>query len=90
MIPLDHVFEADEGRSYIAFMDKKHLPFVLKAGDGTPATEYFGMRTQEFVGKFFQETEPAVLTERVVDAAKSLAETMTVHLKQPAPPLKVR
>lgn len=90
MIPLDHVFEADEGRSYIAFMDKKHLPFVLKAGDGTPATEYFGMRTQEFVGKFFQETEPAVLPERIVDVAKSLAETMTVHLKQPAPPLKVR
>ena len=90
MIPLDHVFEADEGRSYIAFMDKKHLPFVLKAGDGTPATEYFGMRTQEFVNQFFQEAEASVLPERVIDAAKSLAETVSVHLKQPAPPIKVR
>ena len=90
MIPLEHVFEADEGRSYIAFMDKRHLPFILKAGDGTPATEYFGMRTEEFVKQFFKEAEASVLPERVVDATKSLAETVTIHLKQPAPPILAR
>ena len=91
MIPLDHVFEADEGKTYIAFLDKKHLPFVLRAGNGTPATEYFGMTTADFAKQFFQEMEAADLTpERVVDPAKSLAETVTVRLKQPAPPVMAR
>jgi len=91
MIPLHNVFEADDGKTYIAFLDKRHLPFTLRAGDGRPATEYFGMSTPDLARQFFQEIEEADLTpERVVDPAKSLAETVTVHIKQPAPPIKVR
>ena len=91
MIPMNQVFEADEGRTYIAFLDKKHLPFVLHAADGEPATEYFGMTTAEFADAFFHEIEAAALKpERVLDPAKSLAEKVTVHQKQPAPPVKVR
>lgn len=91
MLPLKDVFEADDGKTYIAFLDKKHLPFALHAGDGTAATEYFGMSTPDLAKHFFQEVEAAELTpERILDPAKSLAETVTVHIKQPAPPIKVR
>ena len=84
-------FEADGGKSYIAFLDKKHLPFTLHAGDGKPATEYFGMSTPDLAKQFFKEIEEEALTpERVLDPAKSLAETVTVHIKQPTPPIKVR
>ena len=91
MLPLKDVFEADDGKTYIAFLDKRHLPFALHAGDGTLATEYFGMSTPDLARHFFQEVEAAELTpERILDPAKSLAETVTVHIKQPAPPIKVR
>ena len=91
MIPLKNVFEADEGRSYIAFLDKRHLPLVLHAGNGTPATDYFGVTTDEFAKRFFREVTPEALSpERVVDPAKSLAETVTIHLKQPHPPVLAR
>ena len=91
MIPLKNVFEADEGRSYIAFLDKRHLPLVLHAGNGTPATEYFGVTTDEFAKRFFREVTPEALSpERIVDPAKSLAETVTIHLKQPNPPVLAR
>ena len=91
MVPLEDVFEADGGKTYIAFLDKKHLPFTLQAGDGKPATEYFGMSTTDLAKQFFKEIEEAELTpERVMDPAKSLAETVTIHIKQPTPPIKVR
>lgn len=91
MIPLKDVFAADEGKTFIAFLDKRHLPLVLHAGNGTPATSYFGMRTQEFAEKFFHEMEADALTpDRIVEPAKSLAETVTVHLKQPHPPVLAR
>lgn len=91
MITLKNVFEADEGRSYIAFLDKRHLPLVLHAGNGTPATDYFGVTTDEFAKRFFREVTPEALSpERVVDPAKSLAETVTIHLKQPHPPVLAR
>ena len=91
MITLKNVFEADEGRSYIAFLDKRHLPLVLHAGNGTPATEYFGVTTDEFAKRFFREVTPEALSpERIVDPAKSLAETVTIHLKQPNPPVLAR
>ena len=91
MIPLKDVFEADEGKTYIAFLDKKHLPLVLHAGNGTPATTYFGMQTQEFAKQFFHEVEAEALTpDRIAEPTKSLAETVTVHLKQPQPPVLAR
>lgn len=91
IIPMKDVYEADDSRTYIAFLDKKHLPLALHAGEGTPAEEYFGMSAAEFARNYFQEIEATELTpERVLDPAKSLAETVTVHLKQPAPPIKVR
>ncbi|MBR0341629.1 MAG: hypothetical protein IJH64_05210 [Oscillospiraceae bacterium] len=91
MVPLKDVFVADEGKTYIAFLDKRHLPLVLHAGNGTPATTYFGMKTQEFAEKFFHEVEAdALTTERIVEPAKSLAETVTLHLKQPHPPVMAR
>ncbi len=66
-------------------------PPDLRAGDGRPATEYFGMSTPDLARQFFQEIEEAgLIPERVTDPAKSLAETVTVHIKQPAPPIKVR
>ena len=91
MIPLKDVYEADEGKSYIAFLDKKHLPLVLKAGSGTPAMDYFGMTTSEFTNKFFQKIKPSDITaDRLPSLAKSLAEKISVPLKQPSPPVKVR
>ena len=49
------------------------------------------MRTSEFAKKFFHEVEKETLTpERVIDPAKSLAEVVTVHLKQPHPPVLAR
>ena len=91
MVPLKDVFEADDRKTYIAFLDKKHLPFTLHAGDGTPATKYFGMTTPDLVRRFFQEIRSSELTpERVLDPAKSLAETITARVRQPAPPIKVR
>ena len=59
MVPMQHVFEADGGKTYIAFLDKKHLPFTLHAGDGKPATEYFGMSTPDLAKQFFDEIEEA-------------------------------
>ena len=91
LIPRLHVFEADEGKTYIAFLNKRHLPLALNASDGSPATEYFGMSMADFARDLFQEMGEAELTpERIVDPAKSLAEIVTVHLKQPAPPIKAR
>lgn len=91
LIPQKDVFEADEGKTFIAFLDKKHLPLVLNAGNGTPASEYFGMTTKEFAEKTFHKMEAADLTpDRILDPAKSLAETVTIHLKQPTPPIKIR
>lgn len=91
LIPRLHVFEADEGKTYIAFLNKRHLPLALNASDGSPATEYFGMSMDDFARDLFWEMGETDLTpERIVDPAKSLAETVTVHLKQPAPPIKVR
>ena len=73
------------------FLNKRHLPLALNASDGSPATEYFGMSMADFARDLFQEMGEAELPpERIVDPAKSLAEIVTVHLKQPAPPIKVR
>ena len=91
LVPRLHVFEADEGKSYIAFLNKRHLPLALNATDGSAATEYFGMSMTDFAKSFFQELEERELSpERLLDPAKSLAETVTVHLKQPVPPVMVR
>ena len=91
LVPRLHVFEADEGKTYIAFLNKKHLPLALNASDGSAATEYFGMSMTDFARDFFREIGEADLsTERIVDPAKSLAETATIHLKQPAPPVMAK
>ena len=46
---------------------------------------------KEFAEKTFHRMEAADLTpDRILDPAKSLAETVTIHLKQPTPPIKIR
>jgi len=90
LTPLKNVFEADGGKTYIAFLDKRHLPLILNAGDGTPAREFFGITTPEFAEKMFKPMEEADLTpERIVVPVKAL-EKVTEHIKQPTPPVKVR
>ena len=91
LVPRLHVFEADEGKTYIAFLNKRHLPLVLNATDGSAAMEYFGMSMKDFAQETFKEMGEAEITpERLIDPAKSLAETATIHLRQPAPPIKMR
>ena len=91
LVPRLHVFEADEGKSYIAFLNKRHLPLALNAADGSPAIEYFGMSMTDFAKDLFKEMGEADLAvDRILDPAKSLAETVSVHLKQPSPPVMAR
>ena len=91
MIPLKDVYEADHGKSYIAFLDKKHLPLVLRAEKGTPAMDYFGMTTSEFASKFFKKIPSSDLTpDRLPAMTKSLAEKLSIPLKHPSPPVKMR
>ncbi len=91
LVPRRQVFEADEGKSYIAFLNKRHLPLALNAADGSPAIEYFGMSMTDFAKDLFKEMgEAELVADRILDPAKSIAETVSVHLKQPSPPVMAR
>ncbi|MEE1227333.1 MAG: hypothetical protein U0K57_00025 [Lachnospiraceae bacterium] len=91
VIPRKQVFKADEGQTFLAFLDRRHLPMLLYAGSGQMAREFFGMDAKTLADTIFHKIEKDDLTERrLMDRGKSLAEAAEKGIRAPAPPVKVR
>ena len=91
IIPREQVFEADDGKTLIGFLNQKHLPFILNAVDGKMPPAFLGMTVGNLTESIFHKVEKEDLTEnRLLNAGKSLAEAAEVNLKAPTPPIKVR